>query len=139
MDVQNSDSLPFIGKGWSFPPAFNKTLNTLDYREGNSDIVESLHILLTTLPGERIYDPAYGCDLTPLLFEPFTMTLKTKLNERIKEAITLYEPRIEFESASFDLSVEEGIMYISVMYLIKSTNSRFNMVFPFYLKEGTEL
>lgn len=139
MNTSENNSLPFIGKGWSFPPSFNRTLKSMDHREGNADIVDSLHILLTTIPGERIYDAAYGCDLTPLLFEPFTTSLKTKLTERIRTAITLYEARIEFESAVFNLSLEEGIMYISIYYTIKKTNSRFNMVFPFYLKEGTEL
>lgn len=133
------NSFPFIGKGWSFPPAFNKTLKSVDHREGNDDIVESLQILLTTIPGERIYDAAYGCDLTPLLFEPFTTSLKTRLSERIKTAIILYEARIELLATEFELALEDGIMYISVEYRLKKNNSRFNMVFPFYLKEGTEL
>src|ERR1044072_1654587 len=137
MSTTDNINLPFIGKGWSFPPAFNKTLKNVEHREGNDDIVESLHILLTTIPGERIYDTSYGCDLTPLLFEPFTTSLKPGLSERIRTAIILYEPRIEFEGTEFNLSLEEGIMYISVNYLIKKNNSRFNMVFPFYLKEGT--
>jgi phage baseplate assembly protein W len=137
--MAGENNLPFIGKGWSFPPSFSKTLKGVDHRIGNDDIIESLNILLTTLPGERIYDANYGCDLTPLLFEPFTSSLKTRLSERIKTAIILYEPRIEFEDTEFDLSIEEGIMYIEVRYRIKKNNSRFNMVFPFYLKEGTEL
>jgi phage baseplate assembly protein W len=139
MSTSENNSLPFIGKGWSFPPSFNKTLKSVNHREGNDDIVESLQILLTTLPGERIYDAKYGCDLTPLLFEPFTTSLKTRLSERIKTAVILYEARIEFEDTEFNLSLEEGIMYISVLYTLKKNNSRYNMVFPFYLKEGTEL
>ena len=138
MSVENNN-LPFIGKGWSFPPAFNRIIKGVEHREGNDDIVESLQILLTTLPGERIYDASYGCDLTPLLFEPFTSSLKTRLTERIKTAVIMYEARVEFEDVIFNLALEEGIMYISLVYIIRSNNSRFNMVFPFYLKEGTEL
>lgn len=129
----------FIGKGWSFPPIFNKTIKGVEQREGNDDIIESLNILLTTLPGERIYDSSFGCDLTPLLFEPFTNTLKTSLSERIKNAIILFEARIVLENISFNLSIKESIIYITINYLIKSHNSRYNMVFPYYLKEGTEL
>jgi phage baseplate assembly protein W len=129
----------FIGKGWSFPPIFNKTIKGVEQREGNDDIIESLNILLTTLPGERIYDSSFGCDLTPLLFEPFTNTLKTSLSERIKNAIILFEARIVVENISFNLSIKESIIYITINYLIKSHNSRYNMVFPYYLKEGTEL
>jgi phage baseplate assembly protein W len=129
----------FIGKGWSFPPIFNKTTKGVEQREGNDDIIESLNILLTTLPGERIYDSNFGCDLSPLLFEPFTNTLKSSLSDRIKNAIVLFEARIVVENIIFRLSSEEGIIYISINYLIKSHNSRYNMVFPYYLKEGTEL
>lgn len=139
MATTENNNLPFVGRGWSFPPAFNKIAKNVEQREGNDDIIESLQILLTTLPGERIYDSNYGCDLTPLLFEPFTTSLKTRLSERIRTAIILYEARIEFLATEFNLNLEEGIMYISVEYKIKKNNSRFNMVFPFYLKEGTEL
>jgi phage baseplate assembly protein W len=132
-------NLNFIGKGWSFPPVFNKTIKGVEQREGNDDIIESLNILLTTLPGERIYDSNFGCDLSPLLFEPFTNTLKSSLSDRIKNAIVLFEARIVVENIIFRLSSEEGIIYISINYLIKSHNSRYNMVFPYYLKEGTEL
>ncbi|MCD6066919.1 MAG: hypothetical protein K0S33_1745 [Bacteroidetes bacterium] len=135
----SEDDLLHIGKGWSFPPAFNKASKGVERREGNNDIVESLQILLTTLPGERIYDGAYGCDLTPLLFEPFTVSLKTRLTDKIKNAVALYEPRVDLENVEFNLMLEEGIMYIALVYKIRSNNSRFNMVFPFYLKEGTEL
>jgi phage baseplate assembly protein W len=136
--TSNSNKFPFIGKGWSFPPSFDKTVKGVVQREGNDDIVESLNIILTTLPGERIFDSKFGCDLTPLLFQPLTNTLKTTLSKRIEMAIILYETRIRFENVNFNISTEEGIVYISIQYLIKSYNSRYNMIFPFYLKEGTE-
>lgn len=140
MSIDNENTnLPFIGKGWSFPPRFNKSLKGVELREGNDDIIESIKILLTTLPGERIFDPNYGCDLTPFLFEPFTNTLKSNLSERIKNAMILFEARIFVENIVFKLSIEEGIIYISINYIIKNYNSRYNMVFPYYLKEGTEL
>lgn len=129
----------FIGKGWSFPPVFNKTIKGVELREGNDDIIESIKILLTTLPGERIYDQNYGCDLSPLLFEPFTNSLKSSLSDTINNAIVLFEARILVESIKFELSTDDGIIYIYIAYLIKNYNSRYNMVFPYYLKEGTEL
>lgn len=134
----NNNKFPFIGKGWSFPPSFDKTSKGVVQREGNDDIVESLNIILTTMPGERIYDPKFGCDLTPLLFQPLNNALKTMLGKRIQTAIILYEARVKFENVAFKISPEEGVVYISIQYIIKSYNSRFNMTFPYYLKEGTE-
>jgi len=135
----NNSKFQFVGKGWSFPPKFNKTFKGVEMSEGNSDIVEGLEIILTTIPGERIYHPEFGCDLTPLLFESHTNSLTTLLTNRIKEALTNFERRIIFENATFNLSPEDGIVYISIQYTIKTDNSRYNMVFPYYLKEGTEL
>jgi phage baseplate assembly protein W len=135
----NSSKFQFVGQGWSFPPKFNKTSKGVEIREGNSDIIESLEILLSTLPGERIYHPEYGCDLTPLLFESLTNSLSTLLTNRIKESIINFERRIIFNSAVFNLSPQDGVVYISIQYSIKTDNSRYNMVYPYYLREGTEL
>jgi phage baseplate assembly protein W len=135
----NTNKFQFVGKGWSFPPKFSKTFKGVEVSEENSDIVQSLEILLSTLPGERIYHPEFGCDLTPLLFESVTNSVTTLLSNHIREAITNFERRIIFNEATFNLSPEDGVVYISIQYTIKTDNSRYNMVFPYYLKEGTEL
>lgn len=135
----HNNKFDFVGKGWSFPPKFNKALKGVEVSEGNTDIVESLEIILSTLPGERIYHPEFGCDLTPLLFESLTNSVTTLLSNHIKEAITNFERRIIFDDANFQLSPEDGVVYITIQYTIKSDNSRYNMVFPFYLKEGTDI
>ena len=90
----NSSKFQFVGQGWSFPPKFNKTSKGVEIREGNSDIIESLEILLSTLPGERIYHPEYGCDLTPLLFESLTNSLSTLLTNRITYQFNIQLKRI---------------------------------------------
>jgi hypothetical protein len=33
----------------------------------------------------------------------------------------------------------EGVVLIGVIYRVKSTNSRFNFVFPYYKLEGTDI
>jgi len=104
------------------------------------DIRSCLHILLTTMVGERIMLPRYGCNLEELLFESLTTTLKTKIIDQIETAILYFEPRIDVERIDINTSRSwEGIVLIEVDYVIRTTNSRFNFVFPFYKKEGTEL
>ena len=65
--------------------------------------------------------------------------MSTLLTNRIKESIINFERRIIFNSAVFNLSPEDGVVYISIQYSIKTDNSRYNMVYPYYLREGTEL
>ncbi|MEM9919700.1 MAG: GPW/gp25 family protein [Bacteroidota bacterium] len=128
---------PFLGKGWSFPPAFSDRAGTVVMSEYEEDIRESLSILLSTTLGERFLQPSYGCDLTRLLFEPLNTTLKTYLKDLVLTAITYHEPRIKLLKADFEYDQElEGVVKVSIDYLVKATNSRINQVFPFYTNEG---
>ena len=129
----------FLGKGWSFPPAFNKA-GTVEMLEGVEDIYSSLHILLTTLPGERIMQPRYGCNMQAFVFEPMDTGLQTLMLEKIETAILFYEPRIKVNSLSIDNSREwEGVLFVQLDFTVKTSNSRFNFVFPFYISEASEI
>jgi hypothetical protein len=130
----------FLGRGWSFPPSFNREGGTTNMLEDEDDIRSSLEILLSTVPGERIMQPKYGCDLTPLLFEPLTTSLRTEMVDKIRNAILYFEPRIDVEKIELkDDQILEGIVLITIDYVIRSTNSRNNFVFPFYRAEGTDI
>ena len=130
----------FLGEGWSFPPHFDKKTGELVTTAGIVDINKSLEILLSTRLGERIMLPSYGCNLEELLFQPLDVTLKTYIQEMIKTAILYYEPRIDTHSVSLDTTNElSGEILINIEYTVRITNSRANMVFPFYKTEGTEV
>ena len=107
---------------------------------GVADINKSLEILLSTRLGERIMLPDYGCNLEELLFQPLDVTLKTYIKELIETAILYYEPRITAQKISLDTTNElNGEILINIEYIVRITNSRANMVFPFYKTEGTEV
>jgi len=130
----------FIGVGWSFPPEFQRENGRVATTELYDDIQRSLEILLTTRPGERVMQPKYGCHMEPLVFESLDTGTKTMIKERIRTAILYFEPRIEAKKITLDDSRQnEGILLISVEYIVSSTNSRFNFVFPFYSEEATEM
>jgi uncharacterized protein len=130
----------FLGKGWSFPPTFNKQLKEVVMTEKVEDIEKSLQILLTTSLGERIMQPRYGCNMDDLVFESLDTGTKTIITDRIQTAILFFEPRIEAKKIQLNTQNElEGEILVEIEYIISSTNSRYNFVFPFYRKEGTEL
>jgi len=130
----------FLGTGWTFPPEFNNKNAAVDRISDEEDIRSSLEILLSTRPGERVMQPKYGCNLDELLFEPLTTTFKTYLKDLIATAILYFEPRIDVNKIDMDETNElDGKVIISVEYTIRSTNSRFNFVFPYYKTEGTEV
>jgi hypothetical protein len=137
MDPKNKSS--FLGTGWGFPPTFSKETGSVALISDIEDINSSLNILLSTRIGERVMQPMYGCNLTDLLFEPVTLNMLTRLETLVKDAIIYYEPRIKLLKLELDHDANEGQILITIDYMVKGTNSRFNYVYPFYLKEGTEI
>jgi len=136
MDTSKS----FLGRGWGFPPEFNRATKSVNMLEDEADIKSSLEILLSTRLGERMMVPDYGCNLDELLFKPLTLTLKTYVIDLIKTAILYYEPRIDLNKIAIDPTDElEGVLLINLDYTVRATNSRKNMVYPFYKAEGNEL
>lgn len=135
----DTKKIPFLGTGWSFPPEFGKGKNALKMSSGAVDIAESLFILLSTKIGERFMTPDFGCDLDIFLFEPIDIDLEKKIEDEIRKAILLYETRINLERIIFKPDVGNGLIYINIEYIIRTTNTRTNIVYPFYLKEGTNL
>lgn len=132
--------LAFLGRGWSFPPSFQRSTASVEMLEQEADIASSLEILLTTTRGERVMLPQYGCNLEELVFESLDTRMKTLMADKVEAAILYHEPRIELESVRLDDSRElEGVVLIEVVYRVKSTNSRFNFVFPYYRLEGTDI
>jgi phage baseplate assembly protein W len=130
----------FLGRGWGFPPEFNKDIKAVNMLENEPDIKSSLEILLSTRLGERVMLPNYGCNLDHLLFEALNLTLKTYVVDLIKTAILYHEPRIDVNKIEIDPTNElEGVLLINIDYTIRSTNSRRNLVYPFYKEEGNEL
>ena len=128
--------MSFLGTGWSFPPAFNQQLGTVSMLQDEADTQSSLEVLLSTRLGERVMQPTYGCNLDELLFEPLTTTLKTYIGDLIRTAILYHEPRITLNKLDMTESNDlEGLVLIKLEYTVKSTNSRYNYVFPYYKNE----
>lgn len=133
-------SEPFLGRGWSFPPTFDLSLGGVVMLEDEEDVKSSLGVLLTTMRGERVMLPLYGCNVQAQLFEPLDTRQKTLLADLVETAILYHEPRVELEGVELrDDRALEGVVLVEITYRVKSTNSRFNVVYPFYLNEGTDV
>ena len=130
----------FLGTGWAFPPEFSEETGTVEMVSAEIDINQSLQILLATSLGERIMQPTYGCNLLDYQFEPLNSNLLAFIRSTVERALLYHEPRIIVENisitqpGSFDLI--EGKLLIEIDYRIIETNSRYNYVYDFYLREA---
>lgn len=130
----------FLGTGWSFPPSFDKLDASVEMVSDVTDIEESIRIILSTIPGERLMQPDFGCDIKKLVFEIADTWLVSELNHIIYHALLQYEPRINFIGLTVaDRSQQAGVLYVQLTYTIIATNTRHNMVYPFYYQEGTNI
>lgn len=131
---------PYLGTGWSFPPCFDKEKRGVEMVSDETDIQQSLMILLTTSLGERVMNHEYGAGMEAMLFEPLTTNLKTYMKDLVKNAVLRYEPRVDLDEVEMDDTGEfDGKVLITIHFTIRASNSRSNIVFPYYKNEGTNI
>lgn len=132
----------FLGTGWAFPPEFNKYAGAIHTKtvSEEGDIRESLNVLLSTRPGERVMQPGYGCGIHALVYEVMNESTITEIMDMIERAVMIYEPRIDLEDIEVDEDqAYEGKLILTLVYTVRSTNTRSNVVYPFYFIEGTNV
>lgn len=130
----------FLGTGWSFPPSFDKGVQALKMVSDEQDIAQSLFIILSTTPGERVMNPKFGCNLQAIVFKSLDETTKQEIITMVEDAVLNYEPRVTLEEVEVDMkNALDGLVNIILHYRIRTINVRTNIVYPFYLVEGTNV
>ncbi len=127
----------FLGRGWSFPPSFDRAGAEVETTSGVTDIERSLEIIFTTALGERVMNPTFGCSLEDMVFESMNTSMLAYVRNLLETAILYHEPRIDAEPVELISDGLEGMLRIVVHYTVRGTNSRFNFVYPFYLNTAT--
>ena len=126
----------FLGTGWSFPPSFSPGGAELAMVSDADDVHQSLQILLATRQGERAMQESFGCNLDSMVFETMNQSLVDHVTSLIYDAILRHEPRVDLRAIDVTPTDTAGVLQIRIDYSIRQTNSRYNMVFPFYLNEA---
>ena len=130
-------SKDFMGVGWKFPVGVDPSSN-IAFSKYEEDIKEAIIIILSTAKGERVMRPDFGCGINGMVFQTINMSTLSLIEMTVREALTQYEPRIALVNVNVSADqAENGILLISIDYTVRSTNNQFNIVYPFYLNEGT--
>ncbi|GGO94455.1 GPW/gp25 family protein [Wenjunlia tyrosinilytica] len=132
------DPRAFLGSGWSFPVGVRPdgSVATATYEE---DVHQAIRIVLGTNPGERAMRPDFGAGLDRFVFEPVSPTTMTRVRTRVHDALVDWEPRIDILDVVVTCADPEqrNRLDIEVQYRVRATNGVHNLVYPFYLEEGT--
>jgi phage baseplate assembly protein W len=130
------DPKSYLGRGWSFPVGLDEKEGTVRLSEYEVDVRESIWIILSTAKGERVMRSDFGCGIQDLVFEVVNTTTLTGIETSVKEALAIFEPRIDVTKVSaLSEGGLDGHLQISIDYLIRGTNNQLNLVYPFYIKE----
>jgi len=131
-----ADDQQFLGRGWAFPVTFGNQGRAVAVAEAEEDIRQSLEILLSTHVGERVLNPTFGWKRDSLMFEPVSSSFAAYLTREIETAILFFEPRVKLNSVNFESEPDqEGLVLIRIDHTIKTTNTRTNLVYPFYVTQ----
>ena len=127
---------PHLGCGWAFP--VRPSAGRLRYVCDELDIEQAIGIVLETTKRERVMAPEFGSTLRDRVFEPNTAGLAQRVEHEIERALRDHEPRIQVERVTaHDATVQPHVLLIEIDYVVRRTNAFYNLVYPFYLSEGT--
>ncbi len=127
----------FIGRGWSFPIR-PTAAGRLAYLGGDEKIRQSIWLILGTARGERQMRPDFGCGIHELVFEANSAALRGLVREQVRDALTRWEQRITVDDVRVETAPEgRNYLLIRVDYRIRTNNALYNLVYPFFLNEGT--
>jgi hypothetical protein len=129
------------GRGWRFPILPDQA-GTLGYVSGDNNVEQSLHVLLLTAFGERLMRADFGSAAPRLVFAPGSTQFLGLLETTVRDAVRDWEPRVDLESVRAEIMADapngrpedENRVTVSIGYRVRRTNTRQNLVFPFYLQ-----
>jgi uncharacterized protein len=132
-----NDTRDFLGIGWKFPLQVTPG-GTIAQSRYEQRVEESIYLILSTAPGERLMLPDFGCGIHDLVFAPNNVTTPTRVVQLVRQALTAYEPRIDVLDLSAEPAPDQpNLLLIRINYQIRANNAVGNMVYPFYIQEGS--
>jgi len=126
----------FLGVGWDLALTVdeNKRVKMAHYEES---IRQSIWIILSTSPGEHLMRPNFGSNLQDLLFQLNDSSLASAAASAVSAALKRWEPRIAVLNVNaYSVPDRPNMLHIDIHYQIRATNSRQNLVYPFYLEQA---
>lgn len=125
----------FLGVGWNSPIGVGGGHQIALTADGEESIRQSIWMILATAPGERVMRPDFGCGIHDLVFGVNNAATATAVTRAVRDALATWEPRIDvLDAYAAPDPARPSVLVIEINYRVRATNSRFNLVYPFYLE-----
>ena len=82
-------------------------------------IVRSVRNLVETIPTERFFNPLIGTDIRDSLFENFTPTTVTVIEDQVRESIRNFEPRVGEIDIEVEAKPDDNELQVKVLFDIQ--------------------
>ena len=129
----------FLGRGLKFPLQVDPKTGKIAMVDQEEDIKEAIGIILRTGRGERVMRPEFGANTMDYAFMPASSSMLHSIAHELRLILLEQEPRIrDVEIHCEQMNQRDGSVVIYVSYTVRSTNNRYNHVYPFYQTEGSE-
>ena len=129
----------FLGRGLKFPLQVDPRTGKFAMVSHEDDIREAIGIILNTMQGERVMRPGFGSNIMEYTFAPSSSSTREGIARQVREQLIYQEPRItDVNVRCREMNERSGALVVEVDYTARSTNNRYNHVYPFYLTEGSE-
>ncbi len=124
-----------IGRGWVFPPSMDARGAVALTNEDN-ELIQSIYIILSTAPGERVMRPEFGCRIIEYIFAPANLATAGAVEQVVRSALERWEPRIILTEVNVSPSPDMyGLLMIDLKFIVKATREEASLVYPFYLMQ----
>lgn len=128
----------FLGAGMKFPPQIDPGTGRFAVSAREQSVRESVYLILMTNRGERWLEPGFGSQVTRYTFMDTSPTMMRLMSDELRELLLTQEPRISDVSIEINPEIREGCLLVDIRYTVAASNSRENIVFPFYLSAARE-
>jgi phage baseplate assembly protein W len=97
------------------------------------DIEQAIRLILGTAQGERPMRPEFGCRVHDMVFERIDAATAAEVEDAVREALDQWEPRIVVQQVDFEVDEPAGVLRIDIVFRVRATNAKRNLVYPFYV------
>ena len=125
----------FLGSGWAFPVRLAADGTVARSAEPDGAVNDAIQMILSTVPGERVMHPDYGCTIQDHVFAPVDAGTIGRVSQAVQEALMEWEPRIDVLDVTTTADpANPRLLSVAITYQVRSSNSRVNLVYPFHLQ-----